>query len=184
MLQVSVTSSFILLNEDKRKTAEKKISIAKQGDPSLVCCRWPFAGFLSQLFREVPTQQGGEFGTSVLSSCRLSSDLCTIAMQNIIHACFSLPFFSLFTPVPHFSPPTQLVTATRWARRARRATRPQDSVPARTASPASPATAAPKATSRVARRWLPASVSSSHSLSVGPELSVAWYQSGEQAKVH
>lgn len=118
-----------------------------------------------------------EVASLALQLCKLRAKLglCTIAMRKIDHVCFPLPISSLFTPVPHSCPPTQLVTATRWARLARHATRLQDSVPARTASPASPATAAPKATSRAARRWLHASVSSSHELSVEPVPPVAWY---------
>lgn len=85
---------------------------------------------------------------------------------------FSSPPFLLFLHLS-LTPPTQLVTATQWVRRARHATRLQDSVPARTASPALPATAVPKATSRAARQWLHASVSSSHSLSVWSVLPVA-----------
>ena len=81
--------------------------------------------------------------------------------------CFLFLLFLIsqpFTPVtePPHPPPPKPVTATPWVPQARLATRPQASAPARTASPASPATAAPRATSRAAHLWRPASVSDSH----------------------
>ena len=63
-------------------------------------------------------------------------------------------------PAPPREPPGS--PAPLWVPQARLATRPQASAPARTASLASPATAAPRATSRAAHLWRPASVSDSH----------------------
>lgn len=152
----------------KKKTAETK-AFAKQGDPGFACCCWRFAErralsfFRKDQHSEVDPQHLRVRGimsrgprNHVPSHCKRSHVVCVFSLHlPYFHTC---PFSS--------SPPTQPVTATRWARLARRATRPQDSAPARTASLASPATAAPRATSRAARRWLPASVSSSHDLSV------------------
>lgn len=142
--------------------------VSRGSSPSAEAIHWPSPSFALPPARAAGSTRGATVWTYGSGLCRPQRLLSTTALEGPAspsslqgrHVGSSLGFVLCVTSHGTFSlSPTQPATATPLARPARPATRRRGSARARTASPASPATAVPRATSRAARRWPPASVS-------------------------